>query len=798
MNKTLRQGAFLSVSLAALIAGSGVARAEDAAPQQDAATAKDTAEIIVTAQKRPEKLQDIPVAAAVLSAQIVAQQHVTDLSDINRVVPSVEIKGTFNGRVPYGIRGISTNANEGAIGLTSGVSIQIDGVPVPADSFAANTISDVAQLEVLKGPQATLGGRTASAGVINFVTYAPTDIQKFGISGTLTDDNEYRMDAHASGPITDRLNYAVSGYDSHTPYPVVNQTLGQRSLADSYGMRGKLKWQASDAIDATLMGHYAMSKSTGENFVPAYFTSGAVFFAPPAGLTQSVMFPGYTIGTGNTQYASPVAMGSRYQDIDGSLVVNWHLDGTTITSTTALFRENQWQTQDVFESNNPNWALQFETFLNSLPPFANPLPSALVQPFNNTQTAFGHVNQTTEELKIASDAAKKFSYIAGLFYSDMTVDQSEYRNWTLNPLAKDNISTTQNYSIYARGTAKLTDQFTVVGGLRYNWDNIGWNVNEFFDPAHGIYGDGGFGQGGFGWNLNDKSSALVGDIALQYKPTRDIMGYASYTRGYKPRAFNTVHDFASAQATAGAADLKAANATAQEHIDSFELGLKTSLLDRHMTFNMAAFYTKYNGYQAQLYDNTTGLIATLVLANADASTKGLETDLTYVRGNTHANVSVAYIDAKFTNVPGAVCYPGQTASQGCITTTSGSTQNLTGASLPDSPKFKLSASVQQTVPLEKFNVLLGSNLSYRSSAILQADQNPATQQSSFALLDLSVGIQSKDERTTFTVFVNNLTNHFYYTNMEDFFASATSGNYVIGQPARDSHRYFGGRLAYNF
>ena len=132
----------------------------------------DTAEIIVTAQKRPEKLQQIPVAASVMSSESIAQQHVTDLSDINRVVPSVEIKGTFNGRVPYSIRGISTNANEGAIGLTSGVSIQVDGVPVPADSFAANTISDVAQLEVLKGPQATLGGRTASAGVINFVTFA--------------------------------------------------------------------------------------------------------------------------------------------------------------------------------------------------------------------------------------------------------------------------------------------------------------------------------------------------------------------------------------------------------------------------------------------------------------------------------------------------------------------------------------------------------------------------------------------------------------------------------------------------
>ena len=788
----IRGGALASVSMAALIAGA--AHAADApAPAQASGAQTDTAEIVVTAQKRTEKLQDIPVAAAVLTSNSIAQAHVTDISDINRVVPSVEIKGTFNGRVPYGIRGISTNANEGAIGLTSGVSIQVDGVPVPADSFAANTISDVSQLEVLKGPQATLGGRTASAGVINFVTYAPTTTPRLGLSAMATNDGEYRFDGHASGAIANGLTFAVSGYDSHTPYPVYNLTLRERSKADSWGLRGKLKWEVTANLDATLMAHYALSKSRGENFIPAYFTPGAYFFAPPAGLTQSVMFPGYSIDYGNTNYASPTQMGSRYQDIDGSFVVNWHLPGATVTSTTALFRENQHQTQDVFEG-NVAWASIFEGFLYNI----GAIPAALNQPFNNLQTAYGHVSQTTEELKIASDTHQTVSYILGAFYSDLTVDQSEYRNWTLNPLAKDNISTTQNYAVYGRATVNFTDRFDVVGGLRYNRDRIGWNLTEFFNPAQGIWGDGGFGQGGFNWNLHDSSSALVGDVALQYKPTRNVMGYASYTRGYKPRAFNTVHDFASAESTADAADLKAAQATAQEHINSFELGLKTSALGRHLTFNIDAFYTKYNGYQAQLYDNTTGLIATLVLANAQARTEGVEADATYVKGNTRANLSAAYIDAKFTSFPGAVCYPGQTAALGCTTANGSSTQDLTGASLPDSPKFKLTGSIEQTVPFDRFNLLVGGNVSYRGTAIMQADQNPETRQPGFALVDLNLGFQTKDERATLSLFVNNLTDHFYYSNMEDFFASATSANYVIGQPARDSHRYFGARLSYNY
>jgi len=777
-----------ALALAMMAGWAHAARAEDAAQP---GKPDDTAEIVVTAQKRTERLQDIPVAAAVLSNAAIAQNHVSDLSDINRIVPSVEIKGTFNGRVPYGIRGISTNANEGAIGLTSGVSIQVDGVPVPADSFAANTITDVQQLEVLKGPQATLGGRTASAGVINFVTYAPSEVTKFGFNAMLTDDGEHHMDVHGSGQILPGLTGSISAYYQHTPYPVYNTTLKEHSNADSKGGRIKLKWQITDALDAQVMGHYALSISSGENFVPIYMTPGAYFFAQPVGLTQAVMYPGIDVRYGNTQYASHVVMGSRYEDKDGSLVLNYHLgNGSVLTSTTSLFRENQDQTQDIFEG-NVNWATIFQNFLQGV----GAIPAALNQPFNNTGHFYGYVNQTTEEVKLASDAAKPFSYITGFFYSDMTVNQASFRNWTLNPLAKTNISTTQNYAIYGRGTAKLGEKMTLVAGLRYNWDKIGWNVTQYFDPANGIYGSGGYGQGGYAWNLKDSSSALVGDAAIQFKPTRDVMVYGSYTRGYKPRAFNTVHDFATPQTAPSAADLKFASATKRETIDSFELGLKSSLLDRHLTFNLAAYYTKYNNYQAQLFDNS-GLIAVLALANADARTQGVEADLTYVRGNTRFNLSGAYTDAKFTNFPGAVCYPGQTAAQGC--NVAANSQDLTGKPLPSSPKFKLTGSLQQTVPLDKFNVLLGSNVSYRTSTNMQADQNPYAVQGGFALVDLSLGFQNKSQTASLSFFVNNLTNHMYYSNIEDFFASATSANLVIGQPARDSHRYFGGRLSVNF
>jgi iron complex outermembrane recepter protein len=764
-----------------------------------AVEASNPADIVVTAQKRTERLNDIPVAASVLSAKALENQHVQDISDINKVVPSVEIKGTFNGRVPYSIRGISTNANEGAIGLTSGVSVQIDGIPVPADSFAANTLSGISQLEVLKGPQATLGGRTASAGVINFVTNSPTKTLKGNMAGGVTDDGEYRVEANISGPVANAVSFSLSGYDSHTPYPVYNLQSNAQSNADSYGVRAKLKFDMGSNFDATIMGHYALSTSAGENFIYQYITPGAFLIAPP--LTQALVLGNYTVKYGNTSYSSPVAMSSRYEDSDASLVLNYHFSDLTLSSTTSYFKENQFQSQDLFET---------QIY------FFNVLTGGFAPPFNDQQSNQGYVKQTTQEFKIASDNRKPFSFLAGAFYSDMEVNGYGLRQFVGFPASQTNVSTTQNYAVYGRVTNKFSDKISLNAGLRYNYDKIGWNLTQYFNPAMGQYGSGNFGDGGYAWNQSSSNGTLVGDASLQYHMDRDSMAYASYTRGYKPAAYNTAHTFneaptpqtapvaanfgtPAAYATALAsynqylADVSFTTPTKGETIDSFELGLKTSAMNHHLSFNADIFYTNYQNYQAQIFDNSK-LIGILVLANAGARTQGVEMDATWRQGNTNLSLSGAYIDAIFKNFPSTQCYPTQTVAAGCVN----GAQSLSGHSLPDSPKFKFNANVEQTIPLSNFNILLGSNFSYRTSAVLQSDGNPQTAQDAFGILDASIGFQTKDKHAALTLYVNNIANHFYLTNAEDFFSGPWGANAVIGQPARDSHRYFGARASLKF
>jgi iron complex outermembrane receptor protein len=124
----------------------------EALDQSPADTPQQLEEIVITAQKRPERLQDVPVSATVVSAQALGNANVADLSDLNNLVPSVQLNGTINGRVPTGIRGISSVSNEQTIGISSGVAISVDGVPVPSDSFAANNVVGVQNVEVLLGP----------------------------------------------------------------------------------------------------------------------------------------------------------------------------------------------------------------------------------------------------------------------------------------------------------------------------------------------------------------------------------------------------------------------------------------------------------------------------------------------------------------------------------------------------------------------------------------------------------------------------------------------------------------------
>ena len=796
-----KRGIFLTAAIQALLPCCVLAQQSTEQPPTAAPSdAGSLEEVVITAQKRTERLQDVPVSASVVNSTTLANSNVSDVSDLNRLVPAVNINGTISGRAPLGIRGISSVSNEQAVGVPSGVAIMVDGVPIPSDSFDGNQIEDVKDVEVLEGPQATLGGRTAAAGVINYRTYDPTSVFTGGATALDTTDHEYRVNAHVSGPITNGLEYSLSAYDANRYFPITNEFYNTKASQRDWGLRGKLLWDITDDISAKLTYHHGSVTQSGFNFAYLYLTPGSELLGA---LPQSVVISPITPSFTNLSYNSPVNdAGHTQTDNDVQFDLNFNLGAYTLTSTTAYLHEDQKQVQDLFANS--------VYFFNYLITGGN--PSACVSPmpcFNDNQVQTERIIQRSEEIKLVSPLDQPVSFVAGLFYSDTDTNMDYQRPFVGALLNLPSVDpNTATYDIYSRATWKFTPDDSLIGGLRYNYDHLAYSYDQVdytlttdYGPHHS--------QG------SNNSSAVVGDLGIKHQFTSDVMGYATYTRGYSPKVYNTAAPLTN--------DLPL-TPVGQEHIDSFEIGTKGTYFDRRLTVNVDAFDTKYHDYQINSYTAVTGSVSGILNIDAAgaAETRGVELGSSW-RATDYTNLSAnaAYVHAIFTDWKNAPCVPyypnGITGLVGdttnCTSSSNGFVQDMSGKPMPNAPKFKVTLDALQRIPLGKLDMLVDANWSYRTSAQMLPDANPAGVQGAFGIFNFSVGLQGADAKWTVTAFCNNVFNKIYYQDVEDFWTgpwlnpnagtttypqggNATSN--VIGQPGRDAQRYGGIRVSVNF
>ena len=773
-----------------LLTGSALASsmsyAQTATPPPDDAGAQ-LEEIVVTAQKRPERLTDIPASVSVVSNETVSNQNVGDIADLNKLVPSLDLNGSLNGRVPMGIRGISSVSNEGTVGLSSGVAILVDGVPVPSDSTYGNQLEDIQSVEVLKGPQATLGGRTAATGVINMVTRGPSDVWAGDVSATATNDNEDRISAFITGPITQGLDFSLSAYGNRRDYPIKNIQLDKRDTQDASGARAKLLFRPNDNLDVLLTVNWALTRSEGANFVYSYINPSTTLLVGTGGppfLSPAALLGGVTPSLSNQYYSSPIEASARSEDKDVTLNVNYHFGDLTFGSVTAYQHEIQNDVQDIFAVDGYFWnELTGAGTSSTAPP-----------PFYDRQIIAENINQFSQEFKLSSPADQDFSYLVGAFYSDTRVRAQTTRN--LLPAYNDVDVTpdTATYDLYGRTTWKMTPETWLVTGLRYNYDKLSYvDYQSLYtisaSPVTILANQ----------NASDSSnsSTVVGDISLQQHFTQDSMAYFTYARGYSPGAYNTTQ----AIDTTGATAPPKLSLVAKETVDHFELGSKSTFLDRSLSLNLALFDTRYKNFQIQTFDeSSTAVNPPLILTAAGgAETRGLEADSSWAATRRlRFDLSAAYIDAKFTDYPNAPCYyPSTTQPAGTNTCT----QDLKDKPLPNSPRFRMNANIEHSIPLPAipYEVVLDANYSFRTDAQMLTDQNPHAIQASYGILNLNLGFNQSAGKYSVTAFVNNALNKHYDVDIEDFWSAPWGGtNVVIDQPARDAVRYYGIRLKASF
>ena len=755
-------------------------------------------EITITAEKRRENLETVPVAASVVSSYELARNNVSDISDLDKLDPSVQLNGTINGRVPMGIRGVSSVSNEATVGITSGVAVEVDGVPVPSDSYDANDIMDVKRVEILKGPQGTLGGRAAATGLINIVTRGPSAVPTGRASVTATNDGEYRVDAFLAGPLSRRVEASLAAYKATIDYPITNLAYHHRTSQDIVGYRAKLRVKLTGRLDLRLMIHQGQDRSDGFNFVYIHVPAGASLI----GASQAEALPGITPSWHNLDYRSPVTTaGSEHVDNDASMVLSYQLpDGAVLSSTTAYQRERQRQVQDIFADAVYYWNI----LTPNGPPFGGD--------FYNTQSQSETVTQSSEELKIVSPADRTLSYLGGMFFSDTKVDEFYDRGLPPAEYVVRPIPDTQTYDLYGHLEWHLRPGTALIAGARFNHDVLSYHYTETINVVsfpNQVYGPL-FSTG------SSSSNAVVGDISLRQNLTHDSMAYLTYSHGYSPQVYNTSAVlYPQPSDPAKAVPLRPVG---QEHIDNFEIGTKGAYFHHRLIVNLDAFYTLYRNFQIQTFSAVANVLTPpLILESAGkAQTHGVELDTRWLpTRSTNVRFDAAYIDATFKDYPNAPCWgqPGgivQSAAQGCysetitnpqtgVTVTQG-VQNLDGKTMPNSPKFKAILSLDQRLPLRlagwTFDV--NGDYSYRSSAQMLLDQNPWAVQHAFGILNLGGGATSADGRYSVRVFADNVTNRQYYVDVEDFWTGPWGGPAVIGQPARDAHRYYGVTLTAQF
>jgi len=734
-----KSGLFLSVALGVL-AAPAIAAADTAAaaqgappPAAPAAGGQTTAvgEVIVTAMKRAESIQEVPAAISAVSAQTIQQRNIVSSEDLQFAAPSMEV-GEFRGTEEIAIRGVGLNSGSGD---TPGVAVYVDGVYQPHPALASLSEVDLDRIEVLRGPQGTLYGRNANGWAVSFISDAPT--QQFG--GYLLADaesyNEYRIQGEVNVPLGD--NWAarvVLNHDDREDGFIKNVIPGYENLdrGEVDSARVRLRGEITPKVTVDL--EYTGEHSDGP------FSYFELHNAPsPIGLALNPYFAKALVVTTpwETSANDPSSTNRGYNLYSGT--VTWDSPVGVLKSITAFQTLYDRETQDDDATNI----------------------SAFPSMFRNLTDTF------TQEVSLASKFGP-FDTVFGVFYmKDHENDDLLYHfPLGINPLPPESYLfyqephyDTQSVAGYGDVTWNITNQLRLIGGLRYSVDHLSVSYeNQFGTYAFGplipfLNACAPAGPIDYVGNQTEDFHSLTPRAGIQYDFSNDQNVYGTYSQGYKAGGLNT-----------SACD----NPYKPETITAYELGYKGRFLDRRLLFDASAFYYDYDNLQIA---EVIGLEA-LTQNAAAARIEGLELESDYTPDNHFIfNASLTLLDAKyvsFYNTDGINPY-GNFPSVACVSALSTPTdcvQNLSGHYLNNAPKVSTNLGASYRTSEESWGDLMGRvDVTYRSTTYFREFNEPLDAQPPFALVNLSLTWRHPSHKYSVMLFAKNVGNTPYITTM---------------------------------
>lgn len=712
-------------------------------------------ELIVTARKREQNLQDVAVGVSLLTGKAIADAQLRNAADLSRLIPTLNVQASSGPATSsFNIRGIGTQTLNTSV--EPSVSTMLDGVAMGNSGMAFVDLVDIERVEVLRGPQGTLYGKNASGGVVHLITRDPTPELTGTIAATAIEDDEYRIDGTLSGPLTDSLSYRITGSAIDDDGYAENVFNGNKvNDEESYTLRGKLLWQASETLEFLLSADY----SERDCDCTALAVRSIMESPSQARLLeeQLPLVPSDTLQDVNNDQRN-------FSEIDASgfsLTADWNLGDFVLTSISAY---RDWDSEGIVDfDRGPNQVLGLS------------FPDAPVT----------EQEQVSQELRLSSPPRDWGNYVLGVYYFDQDYESSNTTSaQAASFLPRTNRVTntdvdSENYAVFGEFNWIFAEHWQLTLGGRYTEDEL-----EFQTVAVGtdnlVFGPEGSEQNSV------KENDFSPKVALQWDITDDAMTYLSYVEGYKGPAFDT-------------AVLAGGSYADPENSDAWELGLKSIWLDGRLVVNIALFHAEYDDFQAQSLldpDPDDLLPGSLVLVNAgEVSTEGVEIEfLSQPLDNWYIGGGLAYTDATIEDYPRGNCSAGQKYRGECPD----EFQDLSGGQLPYTPEWKLTLNTEYRIALDMpAEIVIGADLRAQDDVLFDLSQDEFTWQDSYTIVDARVALAGTETGYRITAFVKNVFDEDYATVL---FANANelqTHSYVHLVP-KNANRTWGMELRYSF
>ena len=703
--------------------------ADAPAAQPGAAAASGLGEIVVTAQKRSESVQHIPVTVQAVSGATLARAGVKDLVQAVRLVPGVIFSRAPDDGLALTFRGLGTITRSQAFDLSE--ALFVDGVFMGKARLYTTSFFDVSRIEFIKGTQSTMLGKNASLGAISIVTNQPTDKLSFeGRVGGEVVDGGYTLDGAANVPLSDKIALRVAAhYNDLNGWVrnVHNNHLGpeQRDL----GLRAILRARVTDGLTVTGSYQYAKNEALGASY-------STISPTLPAADGSGVL------GGSVNQYTSVSPTGDTYHRTESHIA---SLKGDLQIGDHTLIAQSSYIAYKL---------AYFDDF------GFNPGD-------NDTFVRHEKYRQFSQEARIQSPTGHKLDYMAGVYYLTSHWDSIEDQDWNtpgfppppapisgqlFNGAFRNNFTQkTENISVFASGTYRFTPELRLAGGIRWTHESKDvvsgrvtvdtptiWNTiaNPPFDPTA----------------LRLASSFFDGNASLQYDVSHSVMVFASFGHGSKSGGFTETNTIAVPPPVLVAGKVPAALVDAgsrirNEFAKTYEIGFKSTMLGHRLRINVTGFITTVKDFQDTVF---TGGALGFITFNGPAKTKGVELESSFqFTHELRLDGSFTYADA--TQVIQPIDATGTPEVDGGGNPIFGTFRRT------QAPKviFNIGATYERPVT-STLDMRLNASVRHRSSMFNQRQELFLSHQ--LTTLDLAAGVSSTGDRWGLDVIAKNVTN----------------------------------------